>query len=148
MTEPPLHASSSHEHQAAEAAILAAVAEHLSLDDLAQVRLALGTVHVELDGWSPSTRTAVEVYARVTPTKGGAVKKPMDDAMRLLLVREHHPDATLVLAFATDPVASVFRDGRGWRPAALRAAGIEVFSAGIAGDLLAGLEAATERQYR
>lgn len=52
------------------------------------------------------------VYARVTRPKGGAVKKPMDDAMRLILVRRHHPEARLVLAFATDQVAEVVRSGR------------------------------------
>lgn len=142
------HPSSSHEHQSAEAVILRHVAGELGVNDLAPARLELDGVAVELDGWSPSAPAAVEVYARVSPPKGGAVKKPMDDAMRLLLVQRHHPDVKLVLAFATDEVADSFRTGRGWRPAALRAAGIEVLSAGIQGDLFESLLAATKRQFR
>ena len=72
----------------------------------------------------------------------------MDDAMRLLLVQRHHPSARLVLAFATDEVADCFRTGRGWRSAALTAAGIDVVSAGLQGESLETLLAATERQYR
>jgi len=142
------HASSSHEHLSAEAVILARVADEFGLDDLAPARLELDGVRVEVDGWSPSTGTAVEVYARVTKPKGGAVKKPMDDAMKLILVRRHHPDARLVLAFATDEVADAFRSGRGWRAAAIAAADIEVVSAGIDGELLEQLLEATRRQYR
>ena len=143
-----VHPSSSHEHTAAEAVILGHVAAELGIDDLAPARLELDGVAVELDGWSPSAPAAVEVYARVSPPKGAAVKKPMDDAMRLLLVQRHHPDAKLVLAFATDEVADGFRAGRGWRAAALRAAGIDVISAGLQGDLLESLLAATRRQFR
>jgi len=143
-----VHPSSSHEHQAAEAVILRHLASELGVDDLRPARLELDGVAVELDGWSRSAPAAVEVYARVSMPKGGAVKKPMDDAMRLLLVQRHHPDVKLILAFATDEVADVFRAGGGWRPAALRAAGIEVMSAGLQGDLLDSLLAATKRQFR
>ena len=101
-----------------------------------------------MDGWSPSAPAAVEVYARVLPPKGGAIKKPMDDAMRLLLVQRHHPRTKLVLAFATDEVADYFRSGRGWRAAALQAAGIDVMSAGLDGLVLESLIAATKRQFR
>lgn len=142
------HASSSHEHQSAERVILDHVAALFGLEDLGPARLTLDGVAVEIDGWSPSTRTAVEVYARVTRPNGGAVKKPMDDAMRLILVGRHFPDARLVLAFATDQVADTFRTGRGWRAAALAAADIEVVSAAIEGEVLADLLAATRRQYR
>lgn len=144
----PPHASSSHEHQSAERVILERVASMLNLSDLAPARLALDGAVVELDGWSPSTHTAVEVYARVTKPKGGAIKKPMDDAMRLIFVKRHYQDARLVLAFATDEVADGFRSGHGWRPAALAAAGIEIVSAAIDDDLLDVLTVATQRQYR
>lgn len=143
-----VHPSSSYEHQAAEAVILRHVAGELGVDDLRPARLELDGVAVELDGWSRSAPAAVEVYARVSMPKGGAVKKPMDDAMRLLLVQRHHPDVKLVLAFATDEVADAFRTGGGWRAAALRAAGIDVVSAGIQGDLLESLLAAKKRQFR
>jgi hypothetical protein len=142
------HPSSSHEHGAAEGVILRHVADALGIADLAPARLTLDGVAVELDGWSWSAPAAVEVYARVSLPKGGAVKKPMDDAMRLLLVQRHHPDAKLVLAFATDEVADCFRAGGGWRAAALKAAGIAVMSAGIQGELLESLLAATRRQFR
>ena len=148
MPEPLSHPSSSHEHRSAEALILAGVAGQLGLDDLAPARLQLGVATVDLDGWSPATSTAVEVYARVTPPKGGAVKKPMDDAMRLLLVRSHHPDSRLVLAFASAAVADHFRTGRGWRPAALREAGIEVLDVDLDQNVLEQLAAATRRQFR
>jgi hypothetical protein len=113
------------------------------VDDLVPV-LELSGVAVELDGWSPSGVTAVDVYARVSLPKGGAeVKKPMDDPMRLLLVQRHHPGAKLVLAFATDEVADSFRTGRGRRATAPRAAGSDVMSAGLQGDLLESLRAGT-----
>lgn len=142
------HPSSSHEHKSAEAVILQHVAGELGVEDLTPARLQLDEVAVALDGWSPSAPAAVEVYARVSPPKGGAVKKPMDDAMRLLLVQRYHPDAKLVLAFASHEVADCFRTGRGWRAAALRAAGIKVMSAGLQGDLFESLLAATKRQFR
>jgi hypothetical protein len=109
-----VHPSSSHEHQSAEAVILRHVAAELGVDDLLPTRLELDGVAVELDGWSLSAPAAVEVYARVALPKGGAVKKPMDDAMRLLLVQRHHPDVKLVLAFATGvPVAqTAIQDSR------------------------------------
>lgn len=143
-----VHPSRSHEHQSAEAVIRRHVAAELGVDDLSPARLELDGVAVELDGWSRSAPAAVEVYARVSMPKGGAVKKPMDDAMRLLLVQRHHPDVNLILAFATDEVADAFRTGRGWRAAALRAAGIDVMSAGLHGALLESLVAATKRQFR
>ena len=103
---------------------------------------------MKLDGWSRSAAAAVEVYASFSLPKGGAVKKPMDDAMRLLLVQRQHPGVKLILAFATDEVGDAFRPGRGWRAAALRAAGIDVMSAGLHGVLLESLVAPTKRQFR
>lgn len=75
------HPSSSHEHQAAEAAVLDGLRCLLNAPDLGPASVQVGEATVELDGWSPSQQWAVEVYARVTRPKGGAVKKPMDDAM-------------------------------------------------------------------
>lgn len=142
-----IHPSSSHEHQSAEALILDAIAEELELPDLTPARLELGDATVDLDGWSPSGQVAVEIYARVTRPKGAAYKKPMDDAMRLLLVRHRHPDARLLLGFCSPLVADAFR-GSGWRAASLDAVGIEVVQVDLDDETVAGLEAATVRQYR
>ncbi len=143
-----IHPSSSHEHRAAEAAVLDGLRELLNAPDLGPARIQVGEAHVEVDGWSASQQIAVEVYARVTRPKGGAVKKPMDDAMRLLLVRRYAPETRLILAFASKEVADFFRLGRGWRAAALAANDIEVVDVEVDSSTLRDLKAATKRQYR
>src|ERR1700677_2969349 len=107
----------------AEVVAVAALSRDLGLSlDPAKLPLADGVL-VHVDGFHAGPPAILaEVFAHQGPLKGGQRHKIMSDAFKLVAIGRHYPGAMLLLVL-TDPVAA---DGaqRGWRGAALKAAGV------------------------
>jgi hypothetical protein len=74
------------------------------------------------DGIDKGETVIVEVFAHVGKLKGGQFHKVSTDTLKLIAMRERHPDAKLILAFVDQQAAASVV---GWRAAVLEHCGIE-----------------------
>lgn len=137
------HASDSSAQIAAEAAILAALGAALGIPLAQGQEFPVGVTHVWPDGVAADESVFVEVFAHIGKLKGGQRHKVSTDALKLLAIRETHPDARLILAFADEAAATSVS---GWRAETLKANGIEIRTVALGAEDRAAIEAAQERQ--
>src|ERR1700754_278881 len=99
------HASDSTAQSDAEPLILAAVAAQLGVT-LEPRRLKLpGGSRADVDGVAPNESVLVELSARQGELKGGQRGKIARDALKLITLGHHRPDARLILALADEAAA-------------------------------------------
>jgi hypothetical protein len=135
--------SISDEQVLAEVSILATLGRMLGVDLIQGVKVAIGDSHVQPDGVAEDQSAFVEVFAHIGKLRGGQRHKVSTDALKLLAIREVHPEARLILAFAdTDAAASV----SGWKAATLSANAIEIHTVQLDPAERAKIEAAQARQ--
>lgn len=139
------HQSSSHEQQAAESVILAALAVELGCAVAPRSMQLPGGARVDVDGVADSPLTFVEVFAHQGALRGGQHHKVSTDALKLITLAHAFPEARLILAFG-DEAACRSLLGRSWKAEALKTWGVEVFVAAIDEETRAGLVSAQLRQ--
>jgi len=139
----PKHASGSSVQIAAEATILAALSKAIGIPFTQGARLPVGAAHVRPDGVAADKSVFVEVFAHIGKLKGGQQHKVSTDALKLLAIRETHPNARLILAFADEAAATSVS---GWRAETLKANGIEIHAVSLSAEDRANIEAAQARQ--
>jgi hypothetical protein len=139
----PKHASDSSVQIAAEATILTALSKAIGIPFSQGVTLPIGAAHVRPDGIAVDESVFVEVFAHIGKLKGGQRHKVSTDALKLLAIRETHPHARLILAFADDAAAASVS---GWRAGTLKANGIEIHVVSLSAADRARIEAAQVRQ--
>lgn len=105
--------------------------------------VAIGDAEVKPDGAALDNSVFVEVFAHIGPMKGGQKHKVSTDALKLLAIREIHPKARLMLAFADEDAA---RSVSGWKAATLEANKIEVRVVDLDPGERSKIEAAQVRQ--
>lgn len=138
------HVSDSSEQRAAEAVMLALAGEQLGVT-LAPRRVYLpGRSYVDVDGVADEPLTFVEAFARQGAAKGGQVHKLKGDTLKLVMLRQSHPHARLVLLFASAEAAAKVRTG--WLGEAVTTFGIEVLVVDVGDEMRAALKAAQARQ--
>jgi hypothetical protein len=117
------HPSNSEAQVAAEWTILykLGTAIDVALDQGSSV--PIGDSEVKPDGAALDNSVFVEVFAHIGQLKGGQKHKVSTDALKLLAIREVHPKARLILAFADEDAA---RSVSGWKAATLDANKIEI----------------------
>jgi hypothetical protein len=137
------HPSNSDAQVAAEWAILhkLGIVIDVALDQGTSV--PVGDSVVKPDGAAMDNSVFVEVFAHIGPLKGGQKHKVSTDALKLLAIRDVHPKARLILAFADEDAA---RSVSGWKAAMLESNGIEVRVVDLDPDERARIEAAQQRQ--
>lgn len=138
------HPSNSAAQVAAEWAILhkLGIVIDVALDQGASV--PVGDSVVKPDGAAMDNSVFVEVFAHIGPLKGGQKHKVSTDALKLLAIRDTHPKARLILAFADEDAA---RSVSGWKAATLEANGIEVRVVDLDEADRARIEEAQARQH-
>ncbi len=142
MTPEP-HPSSSTVQQEVEATVLRALGEKLGSPLSQGHRVELGGSHMQPDGMTEDGSVVVEAFAHVGTLKGGQRHKVSTDALKLLAIRELHPDARLILAFVDEKaVGSV----SGWKAETLRRNGIELLVVELDEADRALIEAAQAKQ--
>jgi hypothetical protein len=139
----PNHASDSSVQIAAEATILTALSNAIGIPFTQGVTLPVGAADVRPDGVAADESVFVEVFAHVGKLKGGQRHKVSTDALKLLAIREAHPNARLILAFADDAAAASVS---GWRAETLKANGIEIHVVSLSTEDRAKIEVAQARQ--
>lgn len=139
----PKHASDSSVQIAAEATILTALSKAIGIPFTQGVTLPVGAAHVRPDGVAADESVFLEVFAHIGKLKGGQRHKVSTDALKLLAIRETHPNARLILAFADEAAAASVS---GWRAETLRANGIEIHVLSLSAEDRARIEAAQARQ--
>ena len=139
------HQSSSHEQQAAEAVILAALAVELGCEIAPRSMQLPGGARVDVDGVADTPLTFVEVFAHQGALRGSQHHKVSTDALKLITLARSFPDARLILAFG-DEAACRSLLGRSWKAEALKTWGVEVFVAEIDDQTREGLMTAQVRQ--
>jgi hypothetical protein len=137
------HPSNSEAQVLAEAAILDALGESLGVTLQQGATVALGDSHVCPDGVTDDGSVFVEVFAHIGKLRGGQRHKVSTDALKLLAIRETHPDARLILAFGDGEAAASVS---GWKAAMLIANGIEIHAVDLDPGERARIEAAQARQ--
>jgi hypothetical protein len=137
------HPSNSEAQVIAEAAILDAVGRSLDITLSQGVKVSLGDSHVQPDGVAADYSVFVEVFAHIGKLRGGQRHKVSSDALKLLAIREAHPDARLILAFADEEAAASVS---GWKAETLAANGIEIQTVDLGPAVRAEVEAAQARQ--
>lgn len=145
-TTPP---GSSAEQRAAEALMIAYVADELGVE-LAPQRITTPTgARVEIDGVDDARTVLVEAWAHQGPPKPAQKNKVLADAFKLSWIASTTtPRPRLVLCFSDDTAAKPFREGRTWAAEALRAHSIEVLVAHLPDDVRRNIRDAQRRQYR
>ncbi|MFN8215166.1 MAG: hypothetical protein U0R71_01080 [Solirubrobacterales bacterium] len=139
----PPHPSDSGAQTAAEATILALLGEDIGVTLLQGREVALGGVKVRPDGMAADGSVVVEVFAHIGKLKGGQRHKVSTDALKLLAIREAHPNARLILAFADETAAASVS---GWKAETLKANGIEIHTVDLSPEDGAKIVAAQEQQ--
>ncbi len=144
------HPSRSDEQQAIEPLVLGILAKQTGLT-YASERIQCGDEYVEIDGVGRNANSTVvelvEVYARQGKLKGGQMKKPTDDAARLMLARLHIAGAPkLRLAWCSEEAVRQVQNG--WRGKALEAMGVELSHVALEVSQAASITAAQARQTR
>ena len=145
MTEASSHASDSAAQRAAEPFILDALAKRLAVT-LEKKRVSLpGGSHVDLDGASADEQVLVEIYARQGALKAAQVKKVATDVLKLIVLKQHRPEARCVLAFASEEAAQTVR-GKKWLAEAVRDFAISVEVVELPADIRQAVIVAQTRQ--
>jgi hypothetical protein len=137
------YSSSSTVQQEAEATVLRILGDELSVSLAQGHRVEFGGSHMEPDGMTEDGSVVVEVFARIGVLKGGQRHKVSTDALKLLAIRELHPDARLILAFADQNAAGSVS---GWKAETLRRQGIELRTVNLGEEERALIEAAQAKQ--
>ncbi len=117
------HRSDSSVQRAAEAPILAALGRSLGVTFRQGTEIEIGGSWVKPDGVAADGSVVAEVCARIGKLKPAHLDKVANDALKLIAIRDSHPDARLVLVFADGAAAASIS---GWRAVALRANYIEI----------------------
>ena len=87
-----------------------------------------------------------EIYARQNRLSGGQLKKPTDDAARLLIARKHkYPTAQLRLAYSTIVVEQIEKS---WRGSFLGEIGVQLTPIELDAETVSEIRRAQERQTR
>lgn len=120
---PDSHPSSSTVQQEVEATVLRSLGEKLGATLSQGHRVEIGGSHMQPDGISEDGSVVVEVFAHIGTLKGGQRHKISTDALKLLAIRELHPDARLILAFVDEKAAGSVS---GWKAETLKKQGIEL----------------------
>lgn len=141
MTGP--HPSDSEAQIVAEATILDALGKALGVSLSQGAEVSLGNSRVRPDGVAGDDSIFVEVFAHIGKLRGGQMHKVSTDALKLLAIRDVHPAARLILAFADRAAAESVS---GWKAETLAANGIELRTVDLDPAERATIEAAQMRQ--
>lgn len=141
MAEP--HPSDSEAQIVAEATILDALGKALGVPLSQGAEVSLGNSRVRPDGVGGDDSIFVEVFAHIGKLRGGQMHKVSTDALKLLAIRDVHPAARLILAFADRAAAESVS---GWKAETLAANGIELRTVDLDAAERAVIEAAQTRQ--
>lgn len=137
------HPSNSEAQVAAEWAILYKLGITIDVALNQGSGVPIGVSEVKPDGAALDNSVFVEVFAHIGPLKGGQKHKVSTDALKLLAIREVHPKARLILAFADEEAA---RSVSGWKAATLETNKIEIRVVELDPEDRAKIEAAQARQ--
>lgn len=140
-------AGSSHEQQAAEALMIAALAETIG-QRLSPRRFAMpdGST-VDVDGSTDDASVLVEALAHQGRSREGQVRKVTSDAFKLAFVGEI-VSAKRRIVLMSDPEAARRFRGRSWRAEAFRHFGVEIVVVDLPPEIVEGLRKAQVRQFR
>ena len=138
-----LHPSNSEAQVAAEWAILYKLGIVIDVALNQGTSIPVGDSVVKPDGAAMDNSVFVEAFAHIGPLKGGQKHKVSTDALKLLAIRDAHPKARLILAFADEDAA---RSVSGWKAETLKANGIEIRVVDLDQDERERIEAAQQRQ--
>lgn len=137
------HPSDSEAQIVAEATILDALGKALGVSLSQGAEVELGNSRVRPDGVASDDSIFVEVFAHIGKLRGGQMHKVSTDALKLLAIRDVHPTARLILAFADRAAAESVS---GWKAETLAANGIELRTVDLDPAERATIEAAQTRQ--
>ncbi len=137
------HPSNSEAQIKAEGTILQALAKALGVPLVQGAEISLANSRVRPDGVGVDALIFVEVFAHIGKLRGGQMHKVSTDALKLLAIREVHPAARLILAFADKAAAGSVS---GWKAETLAANGIEIHTVDLDPADRATIEAAQTRQ--
>ena len=138
-----MHPSNSEAQIKAEGMVLNALAAALKVPLSRGSEVSLANSRVQPDGVGPNASIFVEVFAHIGKLRGGQKHKVSTDALKLLAIREVHPAARLILAFADEAAANSIS---GWKAETLAANGIEIHTVDLDPAERATIEAAQARQ--
>jgi len=145
------HPSSSDVQQETEEIIRGILASTNPGVSFASERIACGKEWVSIDAVGRDKNgeivQLVDIYARQGKLKGGQLKKPTDDAARLMLAAQHS-DGTPCLRLVWCCQQAVGQVRRGWRGLALEAMGVEIEAVGLPASQVERILQAQKRQYR
>jgi hypothetical protein len=144
------HPGRSDEQQSAEGLILDLLAKQTGLTYTSE-KVVCGDEYVEIDGVgrdeSGKVIELVEAYARQGKLKGGQLKKPTDDAARLMLARKQFsPRPSLRLAWCCPEAIGQIE--RGWRGLALKEMNVQLTQIELDDKTEVAIRAAQIRQKR
>ncbi len=149
MTKP--HPSRSDVQQEIEKLVRDRLGKQLEGVRYSEEKIPCGDEYVKVDavGRDPDGKIVdlVDIYAHQGKLKGGQLKKPTDDAARLMLAAKHldsNPRLRLVWC-CEDAVGQV---QRGWRGSALQAMGVEIEAISLTKPQKARIAEAQVRQKR
>ena len=147
------HASDSAEQQAAEDLVRAVLSEQTGLSyveeriDFDGEYIMIDAVGRNVDGKAVEL---VEIYAHQGKLKGCQLKKPTDDAARLMLAQTHVERKSgkpkLRLAWCCEEAVGQVQ--RGWRGKALRSMNVEISAIDIDNVTIESIRKAQKRQTR
>ncbi len=139
------HESDSAAQREVEPVILAALSAGLGVE-LAPRRLTFPSgAWCEVDGASADEQVLVEVFVHQGKDKGGQRGKIARDALKLMTLRHHRPDARLIIALA-DPALVRAMTAKSWLAEALRTFNVDVLYVEIPTDARAAISDAQVRQ--
>jgi|JI10StandDraft_1071094.scaffolds.fasta_scaffold48680_4 hypothetical protein len=142
------HPSDSSAQRAAEPLIVAAVAEYVGLELMAET-IDLGDgVQVQIDGASSDRSVLVEAYAHVGPRLSGQSRKLTTDAFKLVWAGRRLGASRLVIAVADVDAEAYLLRPRAWLTAALRDSAVEVLRVSIDAAATARVVEAQRVQFR
>lgn len=147
VTAPTVHASDSSEQRTAEAAIIAAVSEHVGVP-LGPATIRIDDARVQIDGASEDRTVLVEAYARIGRLHGAQPRKLATDAFKLVWAGGKLSADRLIIAVADHEAERHLQRPGAWLTAALRDANVEVIRVDLDDTLRTSLIAAQQRQYR
>jgi hypothetical protein len=137
--------SNSEVQRRAEAVIRGRLAQTLNVPLEPRVITLAAGAPVHVDAVSPDGKQMAEIFARQGELKGGQQKKVAIDTLKLITIREEHPETELVLAFA-DKEAAAYATGGGWVAQALRTWNVSVEIVEIPQELRNEIRAAQGKQ--
>jgi hypothetical protein len=128
---------------AAEATILGLLGDSIGVTLSQGGNVPVGGAEVQPDGMAADGSVVVEVFAHIGKLRGGQRHKVSTDALKLLAIRDSHPDARLILAFADGEAAASVS---GWKAQTLKAQEIEIHTVDLTPEDRAKIEAAQFQQ--